>query len=96
MNPQCAKGPSELRADEAYRAPTLSAMEALALRYPPIHIWDPIPVLFNTTRYEAFSSGGPLYFDADHVSAYGNHVLFHSFRQAVSSLANGINSPIAP
>ncbi|HSQ82273.1 MAG TPA: acyltransferase family protein [Casimicrobiaceae bacterium] len=88
VNPQCARGTSESRADEeTYRAPALDAMKRLASRYPPIRIWDPLPVLCGTIRCEALTAKGPLYFDADHLSAFGNVVLYPSFRQAVDSIA---------
>ncbi|MGE5088629.1 MAG: SGNH hydrolase domain-containing protein, partial [Candidatus Levyibacteriota bacterium] len=88
VNPQCADGTGESRADEeAYRAPTLAAMEALASRHPPLRIWDPLPVLCGDSRCEAVTAQGPLYFDADHISAYANFVLYPSFRRAVDAMA---------
>ena len=88
VNPQCARGMSESREDEeTYRAPALTAMEGLASRHPPIRIWDPLPVLCGTRRCEALTVEGPLYFDADHVSAFGNFVLYPSFKRTVDSMA---------
>jgi hypothetical protein len=87
MHPHCVT--STLRSDqEAYRAPTTSAMRALASRYPAIRIWDPLPVLCDADHCDAVRVDGPMYFDSDHVSAYANYVLYPSFEEAVRTPAH--------
>jgi len=83
-NPDCRGGLTELRADqEAYRAPILGTLADLAGRYPGTAIWDPFPDLCDEGRCNAMREGRPVFFDADHVSPYGNVVLFAAFKRAL-------------
>jgi peptidoglycan/LPS O-acetylase OafA/YrhL len=45
------------------------------------HILDPLPYLCNTTKCDGLRDGRPLYYDANHLSEYGNKIIapmFHS------------------
>jgi peptidoglycan/LPS O-acetylase OafA/YrhL len=81
-NPICAKGGTEPRAYEEWlRAPVVSAMQHLASTIPQVSIYDPLPELCSAETCSVRSvSGRPLFFDADHLSRYGNEVLYPSFR----------------
>jgi hypothetical protein len=93
-NPDCEGGLSEFRSDqEAYRAPTMSALHSLAAQYPKTEIWDPLPALCDHERCTALDGIRPLFFDGDHVSPYGNVVLFPSFKRAVAGIS--ADSPLA-
>jgi len=83
-NPDCAGGLSERRADqERFRAPVVQAINTLVAAHPGMLAWDPLPLLCNEAECPALRAGRPLFFDADHVSPYGNLVLLHAFKEAV-------------
>ena len=90
LNPDCSYGLSELRSNqETYRTPTVNAIKRLALQYPKILTWDPFPLLCGNEHCNALQEKHPKFFDADHVSAYGNSVLYPSFKEAIMLRANG-------
>ena len=84
-NPLCAAGLSERRADEqAYRAPVMQALAAVQARHAPgsVSLFDPFDTLCGAERCSAIGADGrPLFFDGDHVSRWGNEVLYPAFRQ---------------
>ncbi|WKJ89206.1 acyltransferase family protein [Methylomonas montana] len=88
FNPDCKNGFVEERAnEETYRAPTLLAMTSLALNNLTISIWDPLPLLCEKNFCKAMQGERPLFFDADHVSPYGNVVLYPAFKQAIEQVS---------
>jgi peptidoglycan/LPS O-acetylase OafA/YrhL len=62
-----------------YRKPVLDEMTALSQRHANVVVWDPFATLCPTSTCQAVSDGEPLYFDADHLSANGNRVLYPDF-----------------
>ena len=87
-NPVCAPGLSIPREEiERYRAPVLESFARLAMRSPAISLWDPLPVLCPGSTCEAAMQGRPLYFDGDHLSAYGNRLLLPSFTRHLAEIA---------
>lgn len=86
MNPYCAPGFRVERATiEARRARPLAAITAYAAVTPGVSVWDPLPVLCPDAVCSAFRDGRPLYFDADHLSQYGNDVLLPAFLHHVGA-----------
>jgi peptidoglycan/LPS O-acetylase OafA/YrhL len=86
-NPVCRGGFSQPRAYlEHLRSPVLSAMGELSAGIPGVGIWDPLPLLCPTDTCSAFRDGRPLFFDADHVSAFANSVLYPSFKRTITAL----------
>lgn len=86
-HPDCRLGLTERREDqERYRAPVVEALHRMAAAHPRIHLWDPLPQLCDPVACSAMRSGRPLFFDADHVSPYGNLVLLPSFRAMIAGL----------
>ena len=71
---------------EQYRAPVLEAFTNIGQRLPNVSLWDPFEVLCpaGQERCETFAEGRPLFFDADHLSNYGNAYLLPSFLQAMT------------
>jgi len=51
--------------------------------FPHIVIWDPIDDLCNAESCDVYKDGKPLFFDADHLSGYGNEVLKSSFSNMI-------------
>ncbi len=92
-NPECEGGFETTRAEmQTLRAPVMAAMERLAREVPGVVIWDPFPILCPGDPCSAFRNGLPLYFDDDHISGYGNDLLFASFRDFIASRHTGITS----
>ncbi|MFP5396840.1 MAG: acyltransferase family protein [Gammaproteobacteria bacterium] len=86
-NPDCRFGLDERRDDqERYRAPVVDALRGLAAAHPRIHLWDPLPHLCESAACSALRDGRPLFFDADHVSPYGNLVLLPALRALITAL----------
>lgn len=72
---------------EEYRQPVTELMSRLAQKVPAISVWDPLPTLCPDTECHTLATNGrPLFFDADHVSGYGNMLLAPNFQQYVSRL----------
>lgn len=91
MNPVCSAGFSIDRAFmEEHRKPVVEAINRVAAAVPGVFVWDPLPILCPNDPCGAFDGDKPLFFDADHLSGYGNDLLAPSF---VEFLA-GVNSAI--
>lgn len=79
-NAICARGMViEREFIERYRAPVLQSLQRVAARLPHASVWDPLPSLCDADYCAAMRDGNPLFFDADHLSGYGNRVLLPSF-----------------
>jgi hypothetical protein len=79
-NPICANaGEIPRAAIDLLRAPVLDELGALRQALPAVRVWDPLPVLCPGATCYANQGGKPLYFDADHPSAYANRMLAPSF-----------------
>jgi peptidoglycan/LPS O-acetylase OafA/YrhL len=86
-NPICAGGLDMPRAElEAYRAPVLRTMQALVAELPHATVWDPFPLLCPGVACHAVEGGKPLFFDGDHLSAYGSLRLLPDFSRHMRSL----------
>ena len=79
-NAICARG-TQIQRDtmERYRAPVLQSLQRIAARLPHASVWDPLPVLCEPQRCAGMRDGHPLFFDADHLSGYGNRLLLPGF-----------------
>ena len=66
---------------EALRKPVIEGMRELALTIPGLQIWDPFPTLCPGDICRTQADGRPLFFDGDHLSAYGNLKVYASFKQ---------------
>ncbi len=83
-NEVCAGGMTISRADiERFRAPSVASMTELAAQGKGISLWDPLAVLCPGDTCLATLQGRPLFFDGDHVSAFGNQALYPSFRRHI-------------
>ena len=79
-NPICIGRNRQARAElEALRAPIVQAMQVQAKDHSQVLVWDPLPSLCEETSCEALREGRPLFFDGDHLSNYGNWVLYPEF-----------------
>lgn len=68
----------------AMRAPVVHALEELAKDDDGVAVFDPAETLCpEGTICDAFMNGKPLYFDGDHISAYGSTMLLPSLTEAI-------------
>ena len=72
---------------EAYRRPAMEALQAIVAALPDASLWDPMPLLCDKQRCSASRDGRPLFFDADHLSGYGNRFLLPPLRAHLDQLA---------
>ena len=70
---------------ESHRQPVMAALARLQALHPALAVWDPFPVLCPGSECSAFDASRPLFFDADHLSAHGNRVLYASFLNVLMS-----------
>jgi peptidoglycan/LPS O-acetylase OafA/YrhL len=82
MNELCSGGLEVPRAEaERYRKVVVDSMRELASRSAVTSIFDPLTALCDAQTCSAISKEGrPLFFDADHLSRYGNEVVYPGFR----------------
>ena len=86
-NPICSGGLELPRAElETYRTPVLRTMQALVVKLPHATVWDPLPLLCQGVDCHAVEGGKPLFFDGDHLSAYGSLRLLPDFARHLQSL----------
>ena len=89
-NPVCRGGLTQPRIYlEGLRAPIIAAMARITEVLPAVYVWDPFPLLCPNDTCSASSNGRPLFFDGDHLSAYGNTIVYPSFRTVIASLQPG-------
>ena len=71
---------------EELSQPVLEQIQYLQQATPELVVWDPLPVLCPQTSCEVFRQGRPLFFDADHLSGYGNRLLYASFIETLKKV----------
>lgn len=94
-NPICRGGLTQPReALKTLRAPVVANLAALAAQWSQVRIWDPFPLLCPNDTCSAIEAGRPLFFDGDHLSAYGNARLYPEFRDVVlSTMSATVRTP---
>lgn len=95
-NAVCAAG-FEMNRDEleSLRRPILDAMTALAEKKPNVSVWDPFPLLCPNETCRTFLEGKPLFFDADHLSGFGNDLVYGDFSRRTLALMSSTRSASA-
>lgn len=92
-NAVCAPGFVMSRQDlETLRRPVLDAMTELAAMNSKISVWDPFPLLCPDQTCTPFRDGKPLFFDADHLSGFGNDLLYGNFSKNTLALMGSTQS----
>jgi peptidoglycan/LPS O-acetylase OafA/YrhL len=83
-NPDCQGGLEVSRKElDNLRAPVLSAMKQVKDQVPSVVIWDPYFLLCPNDACSPVLAGKPLFFDGDHLTAFGNSVVAESFLNAL-------------
>lgn len=86
-NPICSAGPTLPREIiDTLRQPSLYSIARLKLEINTLSVWDPIDVLCPNQTCSAFDDEKPIYFDADHLSGYGNKLIYPSFKAHILNL----------
>jgi peptidoglycan/LPS O-acetylase OafA/YrhL len=86
-NPICVGQNQQSRSDlEKLRQPIIVSMKVLGQTYANVHIWDAFPLLCPNDVCRTQKDGRPLFFDGDHLSAYGNLVIYPQFKAMMMSL----------
>lgn len=86
-NPVCEPGLEMPRTFlQDYRQPVLDAYRELGTKYPSLRIWDAFPVLCPDQTCSVWRDGMPIFMDGDHLSGYGNLLVYDSFVSALDPL----------
>ncbi|MDQ2949296.1 MAG: acyltransferase [Acidobacteriota bacterium] len=85
-NPVCAAGfeIDRLEMDQV-RRPALASIHNVIAQVTGAAVWDPMPTLCPSHICNAYADGRPLYFDGDHLSGFGNAILFQAFDNRLGS-----------
>ena len=87
-NPICRGGLTQSRdALQVLRAPVVSNLAAITQKLPQVRVWDPFSTLCPSETCSAMDGERPVFFDGDHLSAYGNAKLYPEFRQVIQETA---------
>jgi hypothetical protein len=71
----------------AYRLPVMDSIQTLLKLSPDtIKVYDPFPLLCPGNFCEASNSTKPLFTDGDHISTYGNVLLYPSFEKFMNNM----------
>ena len=80
-NPICRGGLTQSReALQTLRVPVVANLAAITEKFSHVRVWDPFPTLCPSETCYAMDGKRPLFFDGDHLSAYGNAKLYPEFR----------------
>ena len=71
---------------QTLRAPVVANLTAITEKFPQVRVWDPFPTLCPGEMCSAMDGERPLFFDGDHLSAYGNARLYPEFRQVIRQI----------
>jgi hypothetical protein len=86
-NPICVGENRQSRAElQRLRDPILASMRDLARSFPNVSIWDPFPELCPGEVCFTSKDTRPLFFDGDHLSGYGNSLLYPFFKAHVDGV----------
>jgi hypothetical protein len=81
-NPICAGGLSMSNGElSQLRAPILEQMKQVQAQISDLWVWDPFAILCPGEQCQAINEGRPLFFDGDHLSNYGNSLLYPKLLQ---------------
>ncbi len=85
-NAVCAGGTRVARRTiEDLRAPVLAQFAGVVASVGGVSVWDPLPVVCPGAVCSAYSAGRPMFFDADHLSGFGNRTLTPYFAALLSN-----------
>ena len=71
-----------------HRKAVMNSLSLLGNEFPKLIIWDPFPILCGSDICSSFDNKKPLFFDGDHLSGYGNMVVYEDFKRFIEAAAN--------
>ncbi len=90
MNPICSLGQSfgrQFLLD--YRAPVMESISKLKKRHKNLEVWDPFDALCPGETCSEYQDGKPLFFDTDHLTGYGDRMLYPFFLKRLKGIFGG-------
>lgn len=69
-----------------HRAAAMRSIAEIQREFPRVQLWDPFPILCPADHCSAFDGNKPLFFDADHLSGYGNRKLYPDFEKKLEQI----------
>ena len=91
INPICKNGNFiDRREAIAMRQPVMESISDLQSEFINLFVWDPFVELCpkDNVQCALWRDGKPVYFDADHLSGYGNLIIFESLRKTIDGKNN--------
>jgi peptidoglycan/LPS O-acetylase OafA/YrhL len=86
-NPICSEGLGINKGELInYRQPIMDALESIVSALDNAYIYDPLDILCPEDTCNAIAEGKPLFFDGDHLSGYGNMLIYDDFRGFLRSV----------
>jgi peptidoglycan/LPS O-acetylase OafA/YrhL len=87
LHPICKSGLT-IRKDilRTHRSPVMESLNTLLQQVPNVSVWDPFPVLCPGEFCEANQDHKPLFIDGDHISSYGNMLMYPNFKLFITEL----------
>ena len=90
MNSICNNGLSIKRSEFEEGSQYVNAkISELSAEFPELLVWDPAEVLCDQSNCNAMYNGNPVFFDADHLSRYGNLKLVSHFKGKIADRIEG-------
>lgn len=87
INPICIGNNQQNRSElEKLRQPIIANMKALGQTFSNVTVWDAFPLLCPGAICFTRMEGRPLFFDGDHLTAYGNLLIYPEFKKAMMAL----------
>ena len=84
-NPVCQSGLTVERTELlALRSPILQELNELSQALPNVFVWDPFLALCPEKICSSHRDAMPLFFDGDHISNYGNFIVYENLRDWLS------------
>jgi peptidoglycan/LPS O-acetylase OafA/YrhL len=82
----CSVDPNTPREElKLRRSRVLAYQNQLVRKDPHIEIWDPFDILCPNKMCNGYKGVKPLYYDTDHLSAFGNDLLYPEFKKTLDS-----------
>ena len=95
MNSICKPG-LEIKKDILmdYRHPVMASIQTLSKQVSGVTVWDSFPVLCPGNVCQTTVEHKPLFFDADHISGYGNMFVYPSFKIFIRGLMQDASNKV--
>jgi peptidoglycan/LPS O-acetylase OafA/YrhL len=92
-NPACGSGDIKRAEIDALRSGVMVSLQRLQERFPFVSVWDPVPALCDAQTCSTMKDGKPLFFDGDHLSGWGDDVVYPSLIAFIDSALQATNAP---